>query len=331
MKYFYLRRASRGDSMKIGLGCVAIVLGVIGHVGGVYAHENAPSDAAPLVTESSAGTAEICFFCGEWKPLSKVPQQPHLPGERFVASKSSLALPGCESVKVIPIFTASEADNISNHVSLDFLNSSRLANRKKRVLFITEKGVACTKPLADIAEGTLVAMSIIERGGLRDVLIVSLFSPALSEVSHASPTNLSIEELRQIKRILRPKQQVYWELIHKDFNGCDDGYDLSAVVCSDANLYEADGKLNVEWRSLNSMLSDIERKEVVAQQQKWLKNADKKCQNTNGDGWNGRWLYSFETNCKAALFEKRSLQFRSYRDCVVSGNLNCKDLSDNLQ
>jgi uncharacterized protein YecT (DUF1311 family) len=315
--------------MKIGLGCVAIALGVIGFVGGVYALENALSDAAPLVTESGEDNAEICFFCGEWKPLSKVPQQPHLPGERFIASKSNLALPGCESVKVIPIFTASEADNISNHVSLDFLNSSRLANRRNRVLFITEKGVACTKPLADLAEGTLVAMSMIERGGLRDVLIVSLFSPALSEVLHVSPTTLSIEELQQIKRILRPKQLVYWELIHKDFNGCDDGSDLGAAVCSDANLYEADGKLNAEWRSLKSSLSGIELKEVVARQQKWLKKTEKKCQNTNGDGWNGRWLYSFETNCKAALFEKRSLQFRSYRDCIVSGNLNCKKLSDN--
>lgn len=316
--------------MRIRMFVFAALLGLPLIVADAYAND----DASSSETIQKGIDGEDCFYCGEWKPIKKSPSLPHLPGEKFAAQNLTVSLPGCGATGVIRIFSPSEARDISNHVALDFLNSSRLANANKRVLLITDSEVGCKRPLQNIPAGTLVAISINERSNAireRDVLIVSIFSPSLYEISHTLPSALSGEELRQIKRTLHPKEVVSWDLIHSDFNHCDGGDDLSAVICSNTNLYEADGLLNEEWRSLRGVLADIQVKKAIAIQQRWLKNAKKKCLWNNEEEWNGRWVHAFETNCEAELFEKRALQFKEYRECIEASNQNCKTLSESIQ
>jgi len=258
-------------------------------------------------------------------PTTKTPDQPHLAGERLFIDTSTIALPGCIATKVIKAFSIDPQQK-------QLLSLQVEAGAEVRAIFKTDGKSKCERPLPDIPDGTIIEIALRERGPGGEVLAVTLFEKSAYDDLLASytyelvPTPPGMKQ--QVKRKPRPKEIVNWTLIRAGYNACDEGSDFGAIICANAKLYEADGKLNSDWRRLTGILSDKDRASVVSQQRSWLKEVFSSCKEKNVMGWNDRWVYSFETICQAGKYELRAAQFRQAYECISTGKTNCLPLPE---
>ena len=225
-------------------------------------------------------------------PFEKSPEQPHLAGERALITESTIALPGCAAVPAFKVFLADEPQEKPND-SQKKLRTFLWHGWTLKAVVKTQKQAACEKPLLETPEGALIEIAVRPsgiRGGER--LFLTQFSPSEFETLMASYglepfPSLSTEKPKTKKRP-RPKETAAWRLIRKDYRACDEGSDAGAVICAAAKLYEADGKLNAEWRQLTDLLPKDSRATLASQQREWLEEVDRKCKHKNEEAWNDR-------------------------------------------
>ena len=253
-----------------------------------------------------------CSYCGEWKPTSKMPEQPHLPGERLKIDNSTIALPGCSTTKAIKVFSGEDG------------------YKKTKIVFQIDGMAKCERPLPDVPDKTIVEIEIRPRCPGGEELDVTLFEPSVLDKLLASyPYELLPSlpgQMQTIKRKPRPKDIVNWRVMRANYDGCNEGSSRGAIICANAKLYEEDAKLNYEWRRLIGILPKKDRASVISQQRKWLKAHWNWCKDKNEQGWTDQWVYSFETICRAEAYSKRTAQFKQACECISKGGANCLPL-----
>lgn len=269
-----------------------------------------------------------CTYCGKWTPTQKVPDQPHLAGELLSISGDSIALPGCSAVKFVRVYSAKKAQENAKGNSKKKLNLGNFQGGQMQAILRTKEIAACNPPpLPDIPTETFIEISLRKRTPGGEELTVSLFTFSGYKQLLYSYWYVSGEKPGTIKRISsRPKSNIFWRLIRKGYNACDEGSGMGAIICTNANFYETDGKLNAEWRRLKNSLNKKQWTELVSRQRDWLKSIKSHCKYKNEGDWNHRWVYSFETQCRTDLYMERISQFKKVFECISNDGNNCLDI-----
>jgi uncharacterized protein YecT (DUF1311 family) len=268
-----------------------------------------------FITLSVSVNAETeCAYCGEWVPIKKIPEQPHLAGERLLIDTSTIALPGCANTKIIQVCSGEGYSKTIYNV------------------FKTVDPIKCNRPLPDIPGDTIVEIVLWPRVPGAETLDITLFKSVDIDKLLASYTKEIVTtpsgETQTFMRKPRPKEIVIWHAIRADHDYCSEGSGSGANICANAMLYEEDGKLNSEWRRLTGILSDKERASVVSQQRKWLTAHFRSCNYNNEEGWNTQWVGAFESSCRAKAYSIRAEQLRQAYECISTGKTNCLPLPE---
>ena len=268
-----------------------------------------------------------CKYCGEWVPSQKKPEQPHLAGELLVAKDNSLALPGCDPVSFVKVFSANELQKQLAAEEEKELSAGNGQGGEMEAILVTKNIARCHKPLPDFPADTLIEVSLRDRGPGREELTVSMFPSTNLKQLLNSYWYVRIPDKGTVARgAKRPEAHTFWRLQRKGYNGCDEGSGTGAIMCSNANLYEADGKLNAEWRQLISLLDKKQRSSLISIQRNWLSNVYVDCEIlNNSDGWNGRWIVAFKNSCRLNAYTVRINEFSEAVNCIKARKPNCLD------